>query len=291
MTLTTFWIQLLIKAYKSELSLGIISKLYRGINNLDSDSTKYFKSKWEREGKLALTKNGHIYSTYLIMEDHNVTCLEGILLFFITPCQSAHYSLGKTGCWRSCGGHYHVFWDCPVLHKYWTEINRALQTVFDTAIPLDFKSTVCASKLLPWPQLEHIGGRKEGHNEKLDDANCTNNQGLDRNCNRHFKKWKKLTFGLNLKMDLLDRVLFLVSFLSFYLILLQGMLFTLLTLCVVFQVPGVAGTRWRLHWEENSLTHGWIMSVASVSVQRLPSGTQTDLLTQSTSGIERMINW
>lgn len=71
-------------------------------------------------------------------------CWKSVSHFFITPCQSAHFSQENAECWRKCGcqeaHHYHVFWDCLVIQKYWSEVNKALQIVFDVPILLDFRT-------------------------------------------------------------------------------------------------------------------------------------------------------
>lgn len=43
-------------------------------------------------------------------------------------------------CWRcgeSVGSHFHIFWECPVIGPYWTEIQKLLQKLLSTTIQLN----------------------------------------------------------------------------------------------------------------------------------------------------------
>ena len=63
--------------------------------------------------------------------------------YFITPLQKKYRGAG-VDCWRSCNqkeaNHFHVFWDCPVLQPYWTEIHKHLEKVFGIDIIYDFET-------------------------------------------------------------------------------------------------------------------------------------------------------
>jgi len=110
---------------------------------LDRQSTKYIKTKWEEEAKIALTDEDWkqiCTSQWRTTGSHvwREFCWKNVTRFFITPCQSVHYSQGGAECWRKCGNqeanHYHVFWDCHIIRKYWTETNNAMQIVFNFGI-------------------------------------------------------------------------------------------------------------------------------------------------------------
>lgn len=59
-------------------------------------------------------------------------CLEfgwnSLLRFFITPKQKALCTGAAYG--RQCGAleanHWHIFWDCPVIKTFWTELHKTL---------------------------------------------------------------------------------------------------------------------------------------------------------------------
>lgn len=44
-------------------------------------------------------------------------------------------------CWRNCGtevpNHTHIFWSCPKIQGYWTEVYRAINQIFQVTIPKD----------------------------------------------------------------------------------------------------------------------------------------------------------
>lgn len=105
--------------------------------------------KWEKEAGITITEeewkcictsqwrstNSHTWKEF---------CWKSVTRFFITPQQSAHFSQGNSCCWRNCGcqiaHHFHVFWDCHILQKYWYDVNNAIKHIFHTNIPLDFKT-------------------------------------------------------------------------------------------------------------------------------------------------------
>lgn len=62
--------------------------------------------------------------------------------FFITPVQKRYRGIGDT-CWR-CGGvganHFHIFWDCQVISRYWSRIHEHIQNVFALVFPFTFET-------------------------------------------------------------------------------------------------------------------------------------------------------
>lgn len=142
-------VELFTKAYKSQLTRGITAKLYKSITNLNSHSTKYIMDKWEKEAGITITEEEWeciCTSQWRSTKSHTWKefCWKSVTRFFITPQQSAHFSQGNSCCWRNCGcqiaHHFHVFWDCHVLQKYWYDVNNAIKHIFHTNIPLDFKT-------------------------------------------------------------------------------------------------------------------------------------------------------
>lgn len=83
-------IQLFIKAYKSELTRGLISQLYKSICNLNSFSTKYIRDKWEKEGVLVITDEEWeqiCISQWRSTKSHTWKeyCWENMSCYFIPP--------------------------------------------------------------------------------------------------------------------------------------------------------------------------------------------------------------
>lgn len=48
-------IDIITKSYSSELTGGLISKIYKMITNVNTHSTQYIKNKWEKEAGLTIT--------------------------------------------------------------------------------------------------------------------------------------------------------------------------------------------------------------------------------------------
>ena len=69
-----------------------------------------------------------------------------LIRFFITPKQKTHFAGEDAKCWRLCGNqnanHWHIFWDCPVIRTYWSEIHKALETIFKVKIPFQFETFI-----------------------------------------------------------------------------------------------------------------------------------------------------
>lgn len=142
-------IQLFVNAYKSEIKKGVISQTYNSLHELSNYSTKYVKERWEKEGGQVITEEEwqNICSFHWKSTKSHVWkefCWKSFTRFFITPAIKAHYDEGSCECWRNCGTetahHYHIFWDCKNIKNYWREVHKALQNIFGTYLPYDFKS-------------------------------------------------------------------------------------------------------------------------------------------------------
>lgn len=121
-----------------------ISRLYNAILRCKKDSTVYVKVKWEKEAGLTVSDEDwdcicRIQWTTTTLKVWREFCWKSIIRFFITPAQKKY----RGTCWR-CGGddanHFHIFWNCQVIHQYWSQINEHLQNVFSTVLPLNFES-------------------------------------------------------------------------------------------------------------------------------------------------------
>lgn len=63
------------------------------------------------------------------------------LRFFKTPVIQAKYSKEVTSsCWWRCGeaeaNQTHIFFSCPVLQQYWTEISETMENIFQCTLVL-----------------------------------------------------------------------------------------------------------------------------------------------------------
>ena len=110
-------------------------------------STEYVKTKWENEGNIMISPeewasccefqwkctNSHTWREF------GWKCL---IRFYRTPKQKIHFAKGNSKCWRLCGheeaNHWHIFWDCPTIEQFWTEIYRTLENVLKVRIPFQF---------------------------------------------------------------------------------------------------------------------------------------------------------
>lgn len=54
-------VELFINAHKSNIIGGIISQMYKNLNNLQPHSTKYRKDRWGKENKATITKNSLVF--------------------------------------------------------------------------------------------------------------------------------------------------------------------------------------------------------------------------------------
>lgn len=122
-----------------------ISKLYNILESLKADNTEYVKNRWEREANITMsaedweeinqyqwrTTNSNFWREY---------GWKNTIRYFVTPAQRKY---ADCKCWRSCGAakadHFHIFWGCPLLTQYWTEINRVITKVLRTQIPINFE--------------------------------------------------------------------------------------------------------------------------------------------------------
>lgn len=143
------FIELFKRAYNSNLNKGIISATYTCLVQNNIHSTAYIKAKWERETGTEISdeewKRMWQYqwkcSSSMTWREFN---WKNFIRYFITPAQKSKFSDATPDCWRQCGqqsaNHHHVFWDCPKIQVYWSEIHNSLQDIFREDLPLDFKT-------------------------------------------------------------------------------------------------------------------------------------------------------
>lgn len=142
-------INILIEAYKSKLNRKLISKIYTCLQSFSGTSTLNVKSKWEKEAKITISENDwlNICKTQMGTSSSGYWrefSWKNIIRFFITPkikqLQKGQTSYGK--CWRECGNaqadHFHVFWDCPIIHSFWQDIMVKINSILGFEIKFDF---------------------------------------------------------------------------------------------------------------------------------------------------------
>ena len=141
-------LRVFLQAYSSESYSGVISRLYSGFMAKKPHSTEYVKNKWENEGNFEMSKEewtGCLASQWKCTNSHSWRefAWKCLVRFFITPKQKTHFAGEDAKCWRLCGNqnanHWHIFWDCPVIRPYWTEIHKALEIIFKVKIPFQFE--------------------------------------------------------------------------------------------------------------------------------------------------------
>lgn len=123
----------------------LISKLYKGVQDLKGKDTMYIKERWEREANIVISVNEweEIYE-----QQWRTTCSlswrehgwKNITRYFRTPAQKKYHD---AKCWRLCGAdkadHYHIFWGCPSVGSYWQELKECMDKILKVDIPLMFE--------------------------------------------------------------------------------------------------------------------------------------------------------
>ena len=137
-------IQLIIQTYNSSTK-SIISKLYQGIANGRGTSTSYIKERWEKELHDTITSQQweniceNVFSTTCSAYWREFSW-KNLVRYFITPKLKMHITSSNHPCWRDCGvigaNHYHIFWDCLKLKRFWEEIWEIMKQILGIQIPL-----------------------------------------------------------------------------------------------------------------------------------------------------------
>lgn len=136
-------IQLITQTYTIG-SKSVISRLYQGIVKGRGSSTNYIREKWEKEIKERISPQ----QWENICENMSSTtcssywrefCWKNLVRFFITPKLKSHQTSLTHTCWRGCGevdaNHYHIFWACPKIDKFWENVWETIQQILDLQIP------------------------------------------------------------------------------------------------------------------------------------------------------------
>lgn len=143
-------VRIFLLSYKSDPGRGNISKIYKVLQGLVKEDTAYIKEKWEKESNI--TMQMETWEKIICQQWKSTSALswrefgwKSIARFFRVPAQRISLG-GGTSCWRSCGEskatHFHVFWDCPVISKYWEDIKSNMEKIMKIVIPSGFE-TLC----------------------------------------------------------------------------------------------------------------------------------------------------
>ncbi|CCD18005.1 hypothetical protein, conserved in T. vivax, partial [Trypanosoma vivax Y486] len=134
-------------AYIKEENKKLVSKLYECIQNSKTHSSIYIKQKWEKESNQQITEEDWTDMCVTHAKTTNSRAWREFgwkNLFFITPRLSALRtgveSLGS--CWRQCGtsmaNHFHVFWACPKIQTFWSEIATEIKKIIGEELDYSF---------------------------------------------------------------------------------------------------------------------------------------------------------
>lgn len=135
-------LKVFISAYRTDLMLKVISRLYRGLQEIKVVSTSYIKQKWDRETNSCIPEDTWIKYCELQWKISSSNtwrsfCWKCLIRYFITPSQSSHHT-GSSSCWRMCrsqeANHFHLFWACPKIITFWRMVYSELRTVFGSNI-------------------------------------------------------------------------------------------------------------------------------------------------------------
>lgn len=141
-------LKIFLLSYRSDPGRGNISKIYKVLRELEGGDTAYIKEKWEKESNITIRME--IWGKIILQKWKSTFSLswrefgwKNVVRFFRVPAQRT--SLGRnTTCWRACGEskatHYHMFWECPVITKYWEEIKLNMEKIMKIVIPSGFET-------------------------------------------------------------------------------------------------------------------------------------------------------
>ena len=121
----------------------IISILYKLINNFCPTSTEDIKKKWETD--LGLNISNETWESILrripgssICARHGLIQLKVVLQTHLTNAKLAYiYPDTNPSCPRCKGqpaNHIHMFWSCPAITTFWSEIFQAFTKIFDKKV-------------------------------------------------------------------------------------------------------------------------------------------------------------
>lgn len=144
-----YLINVFIDAYKGKIGRKLISRIYLALQQNRGHSTLYIKTKWEKDADITLTEDDwsnicRTLSTTTASGMWREFLWKNIVRFFITPkikaAQSNNPNHGR--CWRECGNqsadHFHVFWGCPKISTYWSNVITKIRSMLDLDLDHSF---------------------------------------------------------------------------------------------------------------------------------------------------------
>lgn len=111
-----------------------------------SDNTQHIKQQWEMELNVTLDDDTWV--------DVCSGCHKGVgsqmwkefdwkskIRFFRTPLKCFRSgNSGSNKCWRNCGlvgDQTHIFWDCPIVQHFWTEVKGIVEKLLKVNLSWD----------------------------------------------------------------------------------------------------------------------------------------------------------
>ncbi len=140
-------VKILSSAYKAEPMLKTITKLYKALMDLHGDSSLYIKERWEKESGIAISTEDWENICKLQWATSRSSywrefCWRNTIRFFLTPKQKNKF-LGNSNCWRLCSSqdanHFHIFWGCPNIRRFWKDIHNVLEKILDISVDFSFE--------------------------------------------------------------------------------------------------------------------------------------------------------
>ncbi len=144
-------VQIFVDTYKKKVNKKIVSRIYSCLMSTKKHSTMYVKQKWEKEANITITEEEWLTMWRTQMTTTNSDSWreftwKNIIRFFITPrikkIQTGNQKVGE--CWRKCGNvmsdHFHIFWDCNIIHTYCQELNREINAIMGLNLEYNFKT-------------------------------------------------------------------------------------------------------------------------------------------------------
>lgn len=142
-------VKIFIEALKGNTTKKLISKIYSSLQLERGLSTLYVKLRWEKDANIKLTEEDwlnicKVQSTTSSSNLWREFTWKNIMRFFITPRikESQSNNPQHAQCWRKCGcasaGHFHIFWECPKITAYWTDVMKAIRSILCSELIFNF---------------------------------------------------------------------------------------------------------------------------------------------------------
>lgn len=140
--------------YPKDPPLHAISLFYKALTDFPNSPYPHFLAKWEIDLDSPITntqkdkvlKLAHVSSPASKIAEVNYKLLTR---WHYTPPAKLHQMFPDSSplCWRSCGNkatHAHIWWCCPLIRPFWTEVLNLISKISDVNLPND-----------PWTVLIH----------------------------------------------------------------------------------------------------------------------------------------